>query len=328
MASSPYLCGPVRVQIDQDPLGFVSRLEPALDLYTAPWEGPRVDLSLVLAPADSVSPAMVAPYLDAARMVVFRTAGGLAARCDSGATVRWESQTGQWQVGVPPPPADIWSTTDLENLVSLILTTAWRGLGWTPFHAGLVARGEAGPAAMLCAPSGGGKTTLTLALIRRGWHTLGDDKLLLRPQAGGGVEARALVHSFNLYPHTRRWFDEVGDLAALPNYSVWTDKRRVPIARLAPDAAIERACPTHALQVTQSEAHSRVVVTPLPAGELLSLLLRQTVIPRDPATARSIMATVAALAATVVGLRVEIGRDAYLDPTCLEPLEQALGVVT
>ncbi len=71
---------------------------------------------------------------------------------------------------------------EIEDLLSLVLTTGWRRAGWVPLHGGGLVRDGRG---LLCvATSGGGKTTFTVSLIRRGWRALGDDKVLLATAAG------------------------------------------------------------------------------------------------------------------------------------------------
>lgn len=326
MAAISYSCGPIRVRIVSDPYSETHLLRGSLDLFSAPWEGVEEELQLQLTrPVELPPPSSSAAYLNSARMKVWSTRQGLAALCESGATaVMREENKYQWTIGIPSGVPDIWTITDLENLMTLILATGWRAQGWTPFHAGMVCR-PGGPAAMVCAPSGGGKTTLTLALLRRGWSTLGDDKLLLRKEPNGkAMEARALVHTFNLFPHHRRWFPEIGDISHLPKYSVWTNKRRVPVARLRHQAPLTNACPTHLIQVVRNDDHDAIKLSPLQSSEILSLLMRQTVIPNHSPTARAILSTVAELAGTLKGLRVEVGKDAYLQPDSLDDLEAHL----
>jgi hypothetical protein len=67
-----------------------------------------------------------------------------------------------------------------------------------------------------------------------------------------------------------------------------------------------------------------VKIAPLSRAEVLSTLLRQTVVPRDRKIAGEILSTVAAAARRLEGLHVEIGEDAYYDPHGLDPLERAL----
>lgn len=318
-------CGPLQVRFGRDPHGTAARLHGPLGIYSAQW--PQVSESVevaVLAPEEVALPPDGSPYLDIARMAVTRCDGGLAARCEAGAVARYDRAGRRWEVGLPRFREDIWSVTDSDNLATLIVATGWREAGWVPLHAGLVCR-DGGPAALLCATSGGGKSTLTLAMVRRGWKTLGDDKLLLREDAQrGGLEVHALVHSFNLFPHTRQWFPELAGIGDFPRCSVWTDKRRVPLEWLGADAARSRARPSHVVRVTRDAAGQGLRVHPLSAVDTLSVLMRQTVLPQEREAARSILRAVSALARQVVGLEVVVGPDAYRDPNWLDALEHAL----
>jgi hypothetical protein len=211
---------------------------------------------------------------------------------------------------------------DVEDLLSLVLTTGWRRAGWLPMHAAVVVNGSR--CVFLCAPSGGGKTSLTAALIRRQWRTLGDDKVLLRIGAGQAVELAALMHHFNLDPRAQEWFAEVGDLRRFPAYSAWTEKRRVYVEDIWPGKAAWRGRPTHLVSLVQREGGTGIKITPLQRAEILATLLRQTVVPRDRKIAGEILSTVAAAARELEGLRIEIGAEAYRDPGGLEALERAL----
>jgi hypothetical protein len=226
-----------------------------------------------------------------------------------------------WEVFIPHDN-DEWTLIDMESLVSLVLTEGWRACGWTPIHAGTIVRD--GTCAIICAESGGGKTSLTAAMIRRGWQTLGDDKLLLRKDSSGTAELRALVHTFNLHPRTRGWFPEVGDLEQLEVYSQWTEKRKVLPETIWPGTTLNEAVPTHLIRLSRIDDSGVVRISQLGDADVLSSLLHQTVVPSDPKAARQIVATVAQSARTLQGLKVEVGNDIYSDPTALEALELAL----
>jgi len=315
-----FRCGPLEVTVGAQTPALYDKVADTLQLYNACWAPPfisaqlRVDLATAPAlPADG-------NYLNCSRMRVDATAAGLRATCHSGAAC--ESDRQRWRITIPSAAARERVPDDVEDLIGLTLATLWRQAGWVPLHAGAVAKGRG--CALLTAPSGGGKTTLTAALIRRGWQTLGDDKLLLRVDDGGVPEARALLHNFNLHPDTRRWFDEVGDLRTLPVYSAWTEKRRVSVDTVWPGRTLHRHAPTHLIQIVRRDDTSGVAISPLDHGEILSTLLRQTVIPREPTIARRIVTTVAATAKRLTGWRLDVGAEAYRDPECLQPLEVAL----
>jgi hypothetical protein len=220
------------------------------------------------------------------------------------------------------PDDDPWVLTDMESLISLVLTEGWRSAGWVPVHAAAIIRN--GICAVMCAESGGGKTSLTAAMIRKGWQTLGDDKLLLRIDGERNPELRGLVHTFNLHPRTAGWFPEVGDLTALPVYSEWTEKRKVSPESIWPGTTIDCARPTHLLQLIRIPGSSGVQVGEISPAMLLSSLLHQSVVPSEPKSAKQILSTIAATAQQMKGFSVHIGDNVYEEPGALAAVDEAL----
>lgn len=314
-------CGPLEVSVEAETPALRDKVAESLCLHNVEWaEQPaalRIEARMVDAPAEGLP----GRFLETARMRVDRVEGGLAATCDSGASCVYAECERRWSIAVPANGAEAEIPEDVELLVGLALTTGWRSLGWAPLHAGAVARGDV--CALLCAPSGGGKSTLIAALLRRGWHTLGDDKLLIRDDGTGPV-AEALIHNFNLHPRTRDWFPEVGDLTRLPRYSAWTEKRKVRIEDIWPSATCRTGRPTHLVRLERGGAEGTLDVRVLPRSEVLSILLRQVVIPNDAAAARPLLATLGALAGRLEGLEVVLGEDLYGDPDRLAALEDTL----
>jgi hypothetical protein len=333
-------CGPLAVTVTADGAELAEQARAILDLYTAPWEVPLAPISIHLQRTADGQPPVTASFLSCANMQVAKEADGLSATCSSGASGRYYAARRHWDMRVPAGPAlqelpqrtqgdtpDALHFRDrlgvsVEDLVGLALVTGWREAGWVPLHAGGVAK--TGCCAMVVAPSGGGKTTFTVAMLHRGWSALGDDKLLLRLNADGRAEARGLVHQFNLDPQARRWFPEVGDLERLPAYSAWTSKRRLAIESVWPGRAVSQGSPTYLLNLLRREEPGPVEVTPLGAGDVLSSLLHQTVIPEDRAAARQVLAVMAGLARHLAGLSVTLGPDAYDDIEALAKLEALL----
>ena len=190
--------------------------------------------------------AVDATYLSCARMVVGAPAENeLRATTLIGAAASGclGADGDDWTVTAPDEAIAEGTLEDVEDLVGLALTTGWRRAGWVPLHAaGIV--DDRGNCALVCAPSGGGKSTMTAAFVRRGWRALGDDKLLARVDDDGTVRVAALLHTFNLHPATRAWFPEVGDLEQLPTYSAWTDKRKVSASAIWSGATADIGAPT------------------------------------------------------------------------------------
>lgn len=245
-----------------------------------------------------------------------RTTRGLAAQGHCGA------RADAWVVSVPHGVTfDEAEVGALEDLFSLICTVGWRQEGWIPVHAAAVAKN--GACAILCAPSGGGKSTLTAALARSGWQTLGDDKLLLR-RGPDGVRLRSLLQTFNLDPQTRRWFD-VGDIDGLPRYSAFTNKRRVSIGTIcARSPMIESAVPTHVVRIVRDHDAQGMRASRMRPDEVLPALLRQIVIPADAAAARWIVSETAACTSRLRGLELRVGNDAYAQADWLGAVEEAI----
>lgn len=298
------------------------KIADQLGLFNVRWDGPLEPVVLDAGERGPISEPRQGTYLKCARMSVDVEEDRIVATSPSGAWCEYSESRGAWHLGVPPGCDDPWILIDIESLLTLVLTVGWRRLGWVPLHvAGLVKEKRC---AVLCAESGGGKTSLTAAMVRAGWRTLGDDKLLLRLDASGTPELRALVHTFNLHPQTRRWFPEVGDLEQLPIYSEWTEKRKVRPETIWPGCTVEHAHPTHLVQVERLETGGSVQVVEMSREKLVGTLLRQTVIPSDAEIASPILNTVARVASSLSGLEVSIGEDAYAAPDCLEPLLSAL----
>ena len=322
MARSSYGCGPLAVRLEAPDAPLGTRLRDALALYDVAWDGPGHRVELVAEVGAPATLPAAGRFLTLARMTVDATATGLRATTVSGAWAEGCFDDGgeHWFLSAP---AELCGTDlgEAEHLLTLVLTTGWRRSGWVPLHSGAVTDG--GRCALVCASSGGGKSTFTAALVRRGWRTLGDDKLLLR-LVGAEPEVAAVLHTFNLHPRSTEWWPELGDLWRLPVYSTWTDKRRVPASAIRADGVATVSTPTDLLLL---EPHAEAIETriePLAREAVLSCLLHQTVVPDDRDLARHIMGTVARVARRLRGWRVHIGRDAFQDPESLAPVEATL----
>ncbi len=329
-ASSPsrqavYDCGPVRLVIDFDDPSLAEALRGLLSQYDAPWPAPAISIRVSVqnnSPSGAV-PEVTGRYLTLQRLRVDRRDGRLISVGQTGSRMEFDMNTSEAWVSVTDHPDRAALVEEVEQQFVLLLARAWAQAGWTPLHAGsLVPPGET-RCVLLCAPSGSGKTTLTAALLRRGWRTLGDDKTLLRLQAGV-PHARALARRFHLHPEAARWFPEAGNLTDWPRYSRWTDKRVVQIEQLWPGRLLDEATPAGLVQVERNPTGPALTIIPLDAMETLNTLLRQVVIPGDTAHARPLVGCVAGTASRLRGARVLVGHDAFADSSVVEELEQAL----
>jgi len=330
VASSPrwqfvYNCGPAQLVIDFEEPALGEYLHGLLSQYDAPWAGPPNTIQ-VLVESNSlptVASGMTGSYLTLQRLRVDCIDERLVSSGHLGSRMEFEMNASRARVSVPPHPDRPALVEEIEQQFVLLLARAWAQAGWTPLHAGsLVPPGET-RCVLLCAPSGSGKTTLTAALLRRGWRTLGDDKTLLRLQAGAAC-ARALARRFHLHPEAARWFPEAGNLTDWPRYSRWTDKRVVQIEKLWPGRLLDEAVPRAVVQVERNPLGPALTVIPLEATEILNTLLRQVVIPGEAAHARPLVNCVVGTASRLRGARVVVGHNAFAQLGVAEELEQTL----
>lgn len=295
-----------------------------LRLYDRLWpaHGCSVEIRIRETQEVSAKPAD-GTFLRCARMTVDVAEAGLHATTLGGARsrLRQAGTAEHWDIDVPAALIEASNLEDVEELVILALTAGWRNAGWVPLHAAAVTDGRR--CAIICAPSGGGKSTLTAAFVRRGWRAVGDDKLLLRT-AEGRPHLAALQRTFNLHPGTSAWFPEVGNLERLPLYSSWTQKRKVKIESIWPATAADDAQPTHLLRLSRSSLRGGITYESLAARDVLTTLLRQIAIPADRSTASRILAAVAPTARGLQGLDVSVGENAYQAADALDALETAL----
>jgi hypothetical protein len=324
---STFHCGPLDVDVIGGPAALAAKVAECLLLFDHVWPSPQRRIRFEVTRAAPVAMGE-GTYLSCARMTArLRPDGSLEATTRSGAWceghIDLEPDLDVWTITVPDAAIEAGALEDVEDLVGLALTTGWRRAGWVPLHAAGVVH-DAGVCALLCAPSGGGKSTLSAGLVRRGWRVLGDDKLLVRTEPGARPRVAALLHTFNLHPSTREWFPEVGDLEQLPRYSAWTPKRKLSVTSVWDSAPAFEAEPTHVVTLERAGRAGTVATAPLSATDVLSTLLHQTVIPAERGTAAHITRTIAACARDVRGLAIRIGDDAYRDSAALDAVEQAL----
>lgn len=322
--SGTYFCGPLRVNVEAQTTFLYDKVVETLRLYDRQWpvHACTVEIRIDETP-DAVMKPVNGKFLRCDRIQVDAAEAGLHATTIGGARSR-SQQTGStecWEMRIPRELVRTSNLEDVEELVILALTAGWRNAGWVPVHAGAVTNGT--QCAIICAPSGGGKSTLTTAFVRRGWRAIGDDKLLLR-MVGGQPRLAALQRTFNLHPCTSAWFPEVGDLERLPRYSTWTHKRKVKMESIWPEPAADDAQPTHLLRLRRDPQPGGIAYEPLAAGATLDTLLRQVVIPTDRSTANRILSAVAPTAERLRGFDVVAKENAYARADALDALELAL----
>ena len=316
-----FYCGPARIRVGGELPEAAAKIESLLELFNVRW--PDVAQSVQVHITADPAPFVVeeGTYLVSRNMRVDHTPEGLRATCEIGTAAAYSAPNQSWIIYIKDGIYNNRVSASLERIASLITTTAWRELGWVPIHGGAVIKEDV--CALICAPSGGGKTTLTTALVNFGWQTLGDDKLLLRIHEGK-VELRALLHIFNMHPEAERWFEQLAELRSYPEYSIWTPKRRLPIETFWPDSRAYCSRPTHLIQIKPIETKGVMELHPMSQTQVLDSLLRQTVIPKEPHVARKILGTVSQTAFTLNGYEMHLGREIYATSEKLEEFQRTL----
>jgi hypothetical protein len=256
-------------------------------------------------------------------MFVDKTDHGMYATTEGGAVMEgsFANDSENWHMRVPPSLMADQRWWEIEDLLSLLLTTGWRRAGWVPLHAAALTNGARG--ILVCAGSGGGKTTFMMAMARAGWGALGDDKLLLRTD-GPQPLVVGIKHMLNVDPRVDAWFPEIGDLRGLPEYSAATPKRRVALGALWPDSPAFSMHPTTIVSLERQPGPGTMTVDRMDPAATIGTLLRQTVIPRDPEDARWITRELAACARGAQGIRLIVGDDAYADRSAIATFAREL----
>ncbi len=316
---SMHYCGPLEVELQSHDEELRARCVEILDLFSARWKGPFRKVNMTVK-RGITSGTVDGKFLNCGRMTVDVGKDEVSATTTDGVSARanLHANGDDWQITVPKTDVTRTMTIDLEHSIELALTTGWRLEGWVPVHAGAVEKN--GHCAILCAPSNGGKSTLVANLVRNGWRTLGDDKLLLR-QSNGSTELVALHDILNLHPETQHRF--VREVYSLPQYSAASEKRRVPIERISEGAALQSARPTHIVQIARTQERSGIEMIALAEREAAIILLRQIVVPSDRAIAAVILQAVMKAASTLKPLRMNIGSGAYEDSQWIKRFEEA-----
>jgi predicted ATPase len=169
-------------------------------------------------------------------------------------------------------------------------------------HAACVA--DAGRGLLVAGPSGAGKTTLAIALARRGLTFLGDDIVFLSGDANGTVHA--LPDLVDVTDETAAMFSELRGIVGRP----FPQLREKHAVRLEDHLAVERGleCRATALAVCSVGTGEGTEVEPIAAPEAL-IELAPNVMLTDPAASQAHFGALAGLVRTVPCYRVRTGGD-------------------
>lgn len=187
--------------------------------------------------------------------------------------------------------------------------------GYYGLHAATVTRDDSGY--LFPATAGQGKTTVALGLLREGFQYVGDDKVLLREEAGG-ITALAFTRRFNIDPDIGDRYRELDFVAGLEPLPL-TDKRAVDVSTVYPGSFTPRCRPRFIIHLQRApRAASRIV--PLSRFESFGLLVRQTILALDRTVAARQLALLGRLLQSTRSYLLYNGDDLYGDPERLAAL--------
>jgi len=325
LCTAAYSCGPVRLELNYEDPAWREALDGLLSQYDAPWPDSKVNFSIAI---QRGNPSVNLPdprgnYLRSYRLHVDRCGSHLISRSNVGVWMDFDESTRNARIIVTDETDPATMIEEIEQQLVLLLARAWASEGWTPLHAGTLLWPGADNGIFVCAHSGVGKSTFTTAMLCRGWHTLGDDKALLRNE-DGRIVARALSRRFHLHPATANWFPELGDIERWPRYSRWTEKRMVKMGELWAGQLEDIAIPKAIIQLARGGSETALKVEPLDFMTTLNTLLRQIAIPTDARDARPLVACATALAGKLRGVTVTVGENAFADKATAGRIEEIL----
>lgn len=234
-----------------------SIVSPASDM---PFECLHVTFGNTRVEVHSASPLVATELRDTFRPMLVDDPGGvLAGIVDVVPDPKGVRVRASPSADPPVTVADAWAPREAYHAVVKLLMLARPDLLW--IHAGVVALHDR--AAMFCAPSGQGKSTLVYALLRLGWTYLSDEVAAVDTAAG-------LVHPFPLSPR-RRVHD--GEFVLLDAFESVRELRKVPID-LLPHTIPRRPLPLARIGFLRfvPEASSMTRTAAAPGQAVLELL--------------------------------------------------------
>jgi hypothetical protein len=128
----------------------------------------------------------------------------------------------------------------------------------------------AGTGVLVVAPSGGGKSSLSLGLLRRGWCCLSDDALLLRVR-NSGIEALRLRAAFYIDLGNEDRFPGITQAEVAPD-GAGRLRRRMEVAGAFPGRIVESCFPGVILFIRVS-GQERSALNPVEGRRALRPLL-------------------------------------------------------
>lgn len=309
---------PITVRANHEPL------RQAVSNLLRPFAAaPEADAALEAAALQVDLTTDPAPLLPTASLTAWLEAGPLVCLADESAS--YLVYEGQYAARLAPASGiTAWIPACLANdawivghrIIMPLLVEALRHRGLFMLHAAALA--HAGRAALFPAPSGAGKTTLTIALLRAGFSFLSDDNPLLAA-AGHRVAVYAFPDRLNVTSATRALFSELR-----PHWEAATPdgqhaKRPLDVATIY-GAPIAREAAPGAIIFPEVGDALRTCIEPLSRVEALDLLLEAAGACASPALRQAQFTLLTNLLRVAPPYRMRTGRDVTTVPGAIHRL--------
>ncbi|MCP5060198.1 MAG: hypothetical protein GY937_26155 [bacterium] len=176
---------------------------------------------------------------------------------------------------------------------------------------------------LLVGPSGAGKTTLSIALLRQGWRLVADDTLVLR-RTGAAVDALALRGGLSCTPQTAAIFPELAS-AVEEGPALAGGKRLADVDELFPGVTV-RQCRPSVILFARISRRSATELQPIDAADAMVSLLEQSPgVLSGRSMAEQHLTVLRQLVSQARRLRCELGSDVLDAPDAAPRALMALG---
>jgi len=121
--SGQFLCGPLALSLNAPRGALLDKFVDTLGLYDVVWEASHLAVKIDVVRAGAPAPMAAGTFLECARMKVDAAPPGLRATCPSGVAACYNESENSWVIAAPAGFDVSERPEDIEDLLSLVLTT-------------------------------------------------------------------------------------------------------------------------------------------------------------------------------------------------------------
>lgn len=192
-----------------------------------------------------------------------------------------------------------------DYIFKFVLNELLKSIGYFPVHCSVLEKNDKG--IILPGFSGAGKTTSCIALIRRGYGFLGDDRPIMRYGGNKNVEILSFPENINVTNKTINLFPELVENKLLRKGLI---KKNFNVEDIYP-GSIKELCIPKVLLYPEISAVRNSYLEKLSKGEALSLFLPHSMLVFDKETAKSHFDIISDLIKSVDTYKFKLGHDIH-----------------